>query len=81
MTLTINVPETKVYDKQILQQQLTAFANILLSYAPHVNKAHVKEDMHIFDCFAGDWGGDRDSNDIAAELHANRVNTKTAETW
>lgn len=27
------------------------------------------------------WGGDRDANDIANELHDMRTNTRTIETW
>ena len=32
----------------------------------------VEEDMHIFDCFDGNWGGDKDSHEIADELYNNR---------
>ncbi len=82
MTFTIDVPDTKAIDRQTLQQQLTAFAKILISYTPNIKTKEKKEDMHIFDCFSGDWGGaDRDSHEIADELHAGRVNSRDIETW
>ena len=59
MTFTIEVPDSIKLDRKALQEQLSAFAKILISYAPKVKKEE-KEDMHIFDCFSGNWGGDRD---------------------
>lgn len=34
-----------------------------------------KYDMSVFDCFSGDFGGDRDAHEIADELHASRMFT------
>jgi len=81
MTFTVDVPDTITLNRQALQQQLTAFAKILISYAPRTDIMKKKEDMHIFDCFSGDWGGDRDSHEIADELHDGRVNSRTIESW
>ena len=79
MTFTIEVPDSVKLDHKALQEQLTAFAKILISYAPKVKKKE-KEDMHIFDCFSGEWGGNRDSHEIADELYAGRENSRTVET-
>ena len=76
MTFTVEVPDSVKLDRKALQEQLTTFAKILISYAPKVKKEE-KEDMHIFDCFSGNWGGDRDSHEIADELYAGRGNSHT----
>ena len=74
MTFTIEVPDSVKLDCKTLQEQLTAFAKILI-YAPNVKKKE-KEDIHIFDCFSSDWGGNRDSHEIADELYAGRENSR-----
>ncbi len=76
MTFTIEVPDSIKLDRKALQEQLSTFAKILISYAPK-DKKDEKEDMHIFDCFSGDWGGDCDSHEIADELYAGRENSRT----
>ena len=79
MTFTIEVPDSVKLDRKALQEQLTAFAKILISYAPKVKKKE-KEDMHIFDWYSGYWGGNRDSHEITDELYAGRENSHTVET-
>lgn len=34
-----------------------------------------------FACLDTHWGGNRDANDIANELHDMRANSRTIETW
>ena len=43
MTFTVEVPDSVKLDRKALQEQLTAFAKILISYAPKVKKKE-KED-------------------------------------
>jgi len=82
MTMTFDLPETQDIDLVALKQQMQAFFKMVLSM-PNVHKekavADKKEDIHIFDCFSGDFGGDRDANDIADELHDSRLFTRTVE--
>lgn len=78
LTIKINVPDSKLFDRKTLQDQLVAFAKILVSYAP--TKEEKTEDIHIFDCLSDDWGGNQDSHVISEELHNSRI-TRNVEAW
>jgi len=41
----------------------------------------VQTSTDVFADLDTSWGGDRDANDIADELHAMRCNTRTIEPW
>ncbi len=76
MTMTFDLPETQDIDLVALKKQMQAFFNMVLMM-PNIHKTaevrEEKEDIHIFDCFSGDFGGDRDANEIADELHDSRI--------
>ena len=46
MAFTIEVPDSIKLDRKALQEQLSAFAKILISYAPKVKNEKIKEDNH-----------------------------------
>lgn len=85
MTMTFDLPETQDIDLVALKKQMQAFFKMVLSM-PNIHKAEPKtaeekDDIHIFDCFSGDFGGDRDANEIADEIHDSRIFTRSIEPW
>ncbi len=63
--------------REAVNKWLQEQANLLLQQvverqqAASQSKAQ-KYDMSVFDCFSGEFGGDRDAHEIADELHASR---------
>lgn len=75
LTLTIKVPDNKAIDMDALKLQVEAIANAVVA-VPSILKKEEPDESHIFDCFSGNYGGDRDANEIADELRNNRTFTR-----
>lgn len=78
LTFTINVPDNKAIDLAALKMQVEAFVNAVVS-VPTILKKDEKEDLHVFDCFSGDYGGDKDAHEIEEELRSCRVFIRKVE--
>lgn len=58
---------------QWLQKQ-AAFWLQQIASQQEANEAKKRiNDISVFDCFSGDFGGDRDAHEIAEELHDSRL--------
>ena len=79
--LTLDIPcEDKRIDIEALKRELLAFAKILVSSPSLLLPKEKEKNMDPFAELDTTWGGDRDANDIAEELHAMRSDTRLAET-
>lgn len=62
--------------REAINKWLQEQANLLLQQVVERQQATSivaqKYDMSVFDCFSGEFGGDRDAHEIADELHASR---------
>lgn len=67
--------------REAINKWLQEQANLLLQQVVERQQATSKVaqtknyDMSVFDCFSGEFGGDRDAHEIADELHASRMFT------
>lgn len=78
INLTFEVPETKHINIEALKKQMHSYLEYILSMSDIVDKDEETHDMSFFDRFDNDWSDDpRDSHEIAAELHDNRVNERS----
>lgn len=82
LDISIDVPsDLERFDLEVLKKQLSAFARFLLT-SPSITQPKSNEtDQDPFASLDTDWGGNRDANDIADELHEMRTNTRTIEAW
>lgn len=71
-TMTFNIPDTKGLDYSTLYARLDALIKLFVRSIPD-EKSEPKDDMSVFDCFSGDWGGDKDAHEIADELHSSHI--------
>lgn len=82
LNLTLNIPcENERINIAALKAELIAFAKIIIS-SPSVSFPKKKEEEE--DPFAEldtSWGGDRDANEIADELHDMRSCSRTVDAW
>ncbi|MCQ2250327.1 MAG: hypothetical protein MJZ66_04380 [Bacteroidales bacterium] len=88
MTLKVDVPSVKLFNKSLLEKQLSAFAKMLLSYPfakafencdEGIMEAK-EDDIHIFDCLHKDWGGDKSAEEIAEDIRNSRIE-RSVEVW
>lgn len=82
LNLTLNIPcEKEGINVAALKAELIAFAKIMIS-SPSLVLPNSKEEKE--DPFAEldtAWGGDRDANEIADELHEMRSDSRTIDAW
>lgn len=81
LNLSIDLPVSYTgINVELLKTRLTEIARVLVTTSSETSKyISVREDP--FAELDESWGGDRDANDIANELHDMRTNTRTIETW
>lgn len=84
INMTFEVPDSKTIDVEALKEHIRDIVNVIiarpnLQKTKSVDMVEQKYDMSVFDCFSGNFGGDRDANDIADELHDSRVFTRNIE--
>ena len=84
INMTFEVPDSRAIDIEALKKQMQAFFTLVVS-TPSILKKDTEvakepvSDLSIFDCFSGDFGGERDSHEIAAELHDSRIFTRSVD--
>lgn len=83
LNMTFEVPDSRAIDIEALKLQIYDIVNVIIA-RPSLLKSEKKDvrhkelDMSVFDCFSGNFGGDRDAHEIADELHDSRVFTRNA---
>lgn len=80
LTMNFEIPDSHHLDIEKIKSQIYEYVRSIVARAvpqkedtTFVNKQVM--DMSIFDCFSGDFGGNRDAHEVAAELHDSRVFT------
>lgn len=80
LNLSIDIPtEFAGVDLSELRKELTDIAKVLLMH--RIFKPKKEEIDDPFAELDKSWGGDRDANEIAEELHDSRVNSREAIVW
>lgn len=62
------------------KEKLDLISKLTNSIIKKKKKKKVK-DIHVFDCFHTDWGGDRTPEEIAEDLRKSRVFKREVPTW
>lgn len=62
------------------KEKLDLISKLTNSIIKKKKKSKAK-DIHVFDCFHTDWGGDRTPEEIAEDLRKSRVFKREVPTW
>lgn len=84
-TMNFEIPDSCSKDVEKFKMQIYEYVKTIVSRAkPQKEETARPEgvplDMSVFDCFSGDFGGNRDAHEIAAELHDSRIFTRNTVT-
>lgn len=80
--MNFEIPDSRSKDVEMLKAQIYEYVKAIISKNSSQNETGNAEsakqalDLSVFDCFSGDFGGNRDAHEIAAELHDSRLFTR-----
>ena len=63
------------------KEKLDLISKLTNSIIKNKKKKKKAKDIHVFDCFHTDWGGDRTPEEIADDLRRSRVFKRDVPTW
>lgn len=68
-------------DSESALEKLLAYVKTLLPSKKAKAQDADERLEEALNCFSGDWGGNRDAKEVAAELRHNVVDSRTVEAW